>query len=216
MYAAGQKKGSPSPQPEEEEVVKPSRPGVAMPAEIQEPGVLQVEFGYDGNFRARETRAEHTLPLTLRFAASKRLLLEADLDTFKSETDARTRERRSGVGDTRLGLQVVALEDLPGRPALAFAYFVKLPSASEAKGLGTGRFDHKFVGLLSKKFGRTDLDFNVAYLLVGEEGAAAGGTAGRARSRSRASSKTTSASRRNSRARATTTCSRAASSRSAR
>lgn len=155
---------------EEEEVVKPSRPGVAMPAEIPEPGVFQIEFGYDGNFRARETRAEHALPLTLRFSAAKRLLLEADVETFKSETDAETRERRSGVGDTRLGFQLVALEDRPGRPAVAFAYFVKIPSASEEKGLGTGRFDHKVVGLLSKKFGRTDLDFNVAYLLVGREG----------------------------------------------
>ncbi|MDQ3803486.1 MAG: transporter [Acidobacteriota bacterium] len=162
-------RGGSAPQ-EEEEVVKPSRPGVAMPAEIPEPGVFQIEFGYDGNFRARETRAEHTLPLTLRFSAARRLLLEADVETFKSETDGQTRERRSGVGDTRLGLQVVALEDRPGRPALAFAYFVKIPSASEEKQLGTGRFDHKFVGLLSKKFGRTDLDFNVAYLLVGEEG----------------------------------------------
>lgn len=69
---------------------------------------------------------------------------------------------------------MVALEDRPGRPALAFAYFVKIPSASEEKGLGTGRFDHKFVGLLSKKFGQTDLDFNVAYLLVGEEGGGGG------------------------------------------
>lgn len=154
----------------EEEIVKPSRPGVATPAEVPEPGVFQVEFGYDGNFRAREARAEHTLPLTLRFSAARRLLLQADVETFRAETDAETRERRSGVGDTRLGFQLVALEDRPGRPALAFAYFVKIPSASEQKELGTGRFDHKIAGLLSKKLGRTDLDFNAAYLLVGEEG----------------------------------------------
>ena len=66
-------------------MVRPSRPGVAMPAEIPEPGVLQIEFGYDGNFRPGETRAGHTLPLTLRFSAAKRLLLEADVETFKSE-----------------------------------------------------------------------------------------------------------------------------------
>lgn len=164
------RRGAAPPEAEGEEFIKPSRPGVAMSAEFQKPGVLQVEFGYDGNFRAEESRAEHALPLTLRFAATKRVLLEADLDTYKSETDEGTRERRSGVGDARLGLQLVALEDRPARPALAFAYFVKIPSASEEKDLGTGRFDHKLVGILSKQFGRTDLDFNVSYLLVGAEG----------------------------------------------
>lgn len=157
-------------QQEEEDEIKPSRPGVATPAEIPKPGVLQFEFGYDSNFRAREVRAEHALPLTLRYSAAKRLLLHADFDAVRSETDEQTRERATGIGDTRVGFQVVALEDTKEHPALAFAYFVKLPTADEEKGLGTGRFDHKLVGLLSKKFGETDLDVNVAYLLVGREG----------------------------------------------
>lgn len=152
----------------EDEFIKPSRPGVAAPAEIQKPGVLQLEFGYDANFRAEEFRTQQSAPLTLRFAAARRLLLQADLDTFKSETD-RDGERQTGVGDARLGLQVVALGDAPGRPALAFAYYVKLPAASEEKGLGTGRFDHRFAALLSKKFGQTDVDFNAALLVVGRE-----------------------------------------------
>lgn len=84
-------------QSEEEEFIKPSRPGVANPAEIQKAGVLQVEYGYDGNFRAAEFRSEQTAPLTLRFAASSRVLLEANLDTVKSEVDL-TRTRMTGVG----------------------------------------------------------------------------------------------------------------------
>ncbi|HEX8500262.1 MAG TPA: transporter [Pyrinomonadaceae bacterium] len=158
------------PREEDEPEVKPSRPGVANPAEIPEPGVLQLEFGYDSNFRARDVRAEHTLPVTLRYAAAKRLLLHLDFEAVRSQTDGQTRLRASGFGDTRVGFQLVALEDAPGRPALAFAYFAKLPTADEAEGLGTGRFDHKLVGLLSKKVGETDVDFNVAYLLIGKEG----------------------------------------------
>ena len=154
---------------EEEEEIKPSRPGVANPAEIPEPGVLQLEFGYDSNFRARDVRAQHTLPVTLRYSAAKRLLLHLDFDAVRSMTDEPTRERATGFGDTRVGFQVVALEEAAGRPALAFAYYAKLPTAEEAQGLGTGRFDHKLVGLLSKKLGETDVDFNVAYLLVGRE-----------------------------------------------
>ena len=162
---------TPRRQQTEEEFIKPARPGVANPAEIQRAGVLEVEFGYDGLFRSDEFRSQHTAPLSLRFAATSRLLLELDLDAVKSETDEATRERETGVGDARLGFQVVALKDAESHPALAFAYAVKLPTASDEKGLGTGRFDHKLTVLLSKKFGETDLDFNGALLVNGREGA---------------------------------------------
>ncbi len=155
---------------EEEEFIKPSRPGVANPAEIQKPGVLQLEYGYDANFRSSEFRTEQTAPLALRFAASSRLLLELDLDTVKAQTDE-MRVRTTGVGDTRVGFQVVALKDTEKHPALAFAYYAKLPTASERKGLGTGRVDHKVVALVSKKLGQVDLDFNTAVLIVGREDA---------------------------------------------
>ena len=153
---------------EEEDFIKPGRPDVANPAEIQKAGVLQLEYGYDANFRAAEFRTDQSAPLALRFAASSRLLLEADLDTIKSETDE-TGMRSTGIGDTRLGFQLVALKDTERHPALAFAYYVKLPTASKEKGLGTGRVDHKVVVLVSKKLGETDVDFNTALLIVGHE-----------------------------------------------
>ena len=166
--------------PEEEEFIKPSRPSLANPAEIQKAGVLQVDYGYDANFRSRELRTEQSAPLALRFAATSRLLVELDLDTFKSETDRETRMRETGVGDARIGLQIVALKDTARHPALAFAYYVKLPVASEEKELGTGRYDHKLVFLLSKKVGEVDLDFNGAYLNQGREGEAGRESGGQA------------------------------------
>jgi hypothetical protein len=154
---------------EEEEFINPARPGVSNPAEIQKPGVLQVEYGYDANFRAKDFRLEQTAPLALRFAATSRLLLELDLDTVNSQTDE-SGTRVTGIGDTQIGFQLVALKDTESHPALAFAYYTKWPTASEEKGLGTGRVDHKIIALLSKKFGKTDMDFNAAYLIVGREG----------------------------------------------
>lgn len=153
-------------QAEEDEFIAPSRPSVANPAEFQRAGVLQVEYGYSGNFRSPSLSADQAAPLALRFAASNRLLLEFDLDTFKSETDRESRERQTGIGDARLGFQVVALKDTDEHPTLAF--YVKLPTASEAKSLGTGRFDHTLLLLLSKKIGKTDIDFNVGFLADGE------------------------------------------------
>jgi len=154
---------------QEEDFIKPGRPGVANHAEIQKPGVLQLEAGYDANFRAEEFRSQQELPLALRFAANRRLLLALNFDAVFSEADD-AGVRMTGVGDVRLGVQAVALPDSGKRPALAFAYYVKLPSASEGKKLGTGRVDHKIVLLLSKKAGQTEVDFNAAYLNVGREG----------------------------------------------
>jgi len=153
---------------EEEEFINPARPGVSNPAELQKPGVLQIEYGYDGSFHASDHHTEQTAPLALRFAATTRLLFELDLDTVNSQTDE-SATRMTGIGDTQIGFQIVALKDTEKHPALAFAYYAKLPTASTEKGLGTGRVDHRIVALLSKKFGETDMDFNAAYLIVGRE-----------------------------------------------
>jgi Putative MetA-pathway of phenol degradation len=153
---------------DDDEYIQPVRPSIANPAEFQKPGVLQLDYGYDGNFRARDFRAQQAAPMTLRFAVSKRLLLSAAIDTVVSETDE-MKMRSAGVGDTRLGFQVVAREHTEKSPAVAFAYYVKLPSASQSKGLGTGRIDHSLVVLISQKAGKTDVDFNAAYLNVGRE-----------------------------------------------
>ncbi len=153
---------------EEEKFIVSGRPGEADPAEFQKPGVLQVEYGIDASFRAEEFRSEQVAPLNLRFAASRRLLLSFAPDTLISRTDE-DGERQTGVGDTRLGFQALALEDREGQPALAFAYYIKLPTASEAKSLGTGRVDHRIIALVSKKVGKTDIDFNVAFLNIGRE-----------------------------------------------
>ncbi|HEX8264663.1 MAG TPA: transporter [Pyrinomonadaceae bacterium] len=157
-------------QSEEEEYIKPARPTIANPAEIQKPGVLQVEFGYDSNFRSSEFRRQQTAPLNIRFAASSRLLLEAEVDAVLSQKQEEGGKTQTGVGDTRLGFQIVALKDTERHPALAYAYSVKIPTASESKMLGTGRFDHRLTILFSKKLGEnTDIDINAAYLNVGRE-----------------------------------------------
>ena len=158
------------PQSEEEDYIKPARPTIANPAEIQKPGVLQVEFGYDSNFRSSEFRRQQTAPLNIRFAASSRLLLEAEVDAVLSQKQEEGGKTQTGVGDTRLGFQIVALKDTERHPALAYAYSVKIPTASESKMLGTGRFDHRLTILFSKKLGEnTDIDINAAYLNVGRE-----------------------------------------------
>ncbi len=143
----------------------PSRPTVSNPAEFQRPGVLQLEFGFNSNFRAPSNASEEDFPLALRFAVNRRLLIEVDLDNPLSQKVSGMRE--TGAGDTQIGIQAVLQHEHETQPGIAIAYYIKLPSAAEAKGLGTGRIDHNFIGFISKKIGGTTVDFNAIYLLAG-------------------------------------------------
>jgi len=152
-------------QNDEPDFIVPSRPTVSNPAEFQKPGVLQLEAGYNANFHAPGVQVQQDVPLALRFAVNKRLLLEFDADSPSSQTV--NGMRTTGAGDTQLGIQVVLQHEKESRPGFAVAYYVKLPTADSAKGLGTGRVDHNFIALLSKKVGGTTMDFNAIWLVSG-------------------------------------------------
>lgn len=148
--------------------IVPARPSASSPAEFQRPGVLQLAYGYNSNFRAKGTPSEQDIPLTLRFAVSPRVLVEFDNDNFITQT-APDGSRASGVGSMLLGAQYVIQHQTTQKPAVSFAYFIKIPTANSSKGLGTGRFDHNFTGLISKNIGSITIDFNGTYLLAGRQ-----------------------------------------------
>jgi hypothetical protein len=159
---------TPTPQADEDEgpdFIVPARPTASNPAEFQRPGVLQLEYGFNGNFRAPGSSSEVDTPLALRFAVSRRLLVEFDGDTPVSQSAAGI--RNTGTGDTLLGAQGVLQHETKSRPGIALAYYIKLPSASAARGLGTGRVDHNLIALVSKNIGGTTFDFNAIYLIAG-------------------------------------------------
>jgi hypothetical protein len=151
-----------------DDFIKPSRPTEAEPADIQKAGVLQLEFGLDAGFDAEQFRNQQTTPLRLRFAAASRLLLAVYVEDVKSQVNP-IGKRRTGVGDVELGLQVVSFKQANNRPSIAFAYFSKLPTASEKKDLGNGRTDHRATLLISKQINDNELDFNATYLNVGRK-----------------------------------------------
>ena len=151
--------------PDEPDFIVPARPTVSNPAEFQRPGVLQLEFGDSANLHTPDVRVALDTPVALRFAVSRRLLLEFDGDYQTSQTVGGA--HTTGVGDTQLGIQFVLQHEKERRPGFSLAYYVKLPTASSAKGLGTGRVDHDFIALLSKNIGKTTFDFNLSYLLAG-------------------------------------------------
>ncbi len=157
-----------TPTPDDEpDFIVPARPGVSNPAEFQRPGVLQIEMGYNSNFHSKGNFSDQQdMPIAVRFAISRRILIELDTDTPYSLKD-QTGQRNSGAGDTQLGIQAVLRHENSTHPGMAFAYYIKLPTADANRGLGSGRVDHNFIGLISKTIGKTTIDLNVIYLLAG-------------------------------------------------
>ena len=151
--------------PNEPDFIVPSRPTVSNPAEFQKPGVLQLEVGYNANFSASGIYLQQDMPMALRFAVNKRLLLEFDGDSPSSQTVAGM--RTTGAGDSQLEVQVMLQHEKESRPGFSVAYYIKLPTADSTKGLGTGRVDHEFIALVSKKIGGTTVDFNAGFLSSG-------------------------------------------------
>jgi hypothetical protein len=169
---------------DEPDFIVPARPTASNPAEFQRPGVLQLEYGFNGAWRAPGGASEEDTPLAFRFAVSRRLLLELDTDSPLSQSAGGARV--TGAGDTQLGAQAVLRHEDKDGPGVALAYYVKLPTASATKGLGTGRVDHSALALFSKKLGETTFDFNAVYLLAGrttERGRASSAQAALAASR---------------------------------
>lgn len=145
---------------------KSRRRRASKPAEFQGAGVLQLDYGYNGDFHARQMQAMQAATINLNFALTDSLLLEFAHDNLASQTEV-AGSRQTGIGNTSLGLQWTALAEKPNHPSLALAYLATLPTGSQQKGLNNGRTTHKLTGLTSKQIGKTDVDFNASLLLNG-------------------------------------------------
>ena len=73
----------------------------------------------------------------------------------------------SGQGDTFLGARYRFSKQSRLVPSFGTFYTLKVPTASVAKNLGTGRYDHQFMLIVSKDVARLHVDFDVMPNLVG-------------------------------------------------
>lgn len=78
------------------------------------------------------------------------------------------RSSESGLGDIVLGATYAALYDKPGGLGLDLTAKVKLPTADEKKGLGTGEADYIFLADLYKTFDRITGFGGVGYHVLGD------------------------------------------------
>lgn len=127
--------------------VVPDRPDHAQSLETVPPGLAQVEGGVaylrdaSGDRPARIFSVEGNFRLGL--AEGVEISVSSDLFVRERSEGQGT----SGLGDTLLAGKWRLVDDEGWRPALGVLPFVKFPTASRSKGLGSGRVD--FGGLLA-------------------------------------------------------------------
>jgi hypothetical protein len=145
---------------------KRHRSKVSKPADFTGAGLLQFEYGYDGDFRAPDADRDQAGTASVLFNATEDLQFEFDFDTFHALT-CNPDQTTTGIGDAYFSAQFTSIAETQHLPSLAFAYLAKLPTADTSRGLGTGCMDHKLTLLASKKLYSTDIDFNASLLVNG-------------------------------------------------
>jgi hypothetical protein len=142
----------------------PNRPTVSNPAHVTQYGVLELEYGWD---RLWPEKGVHQTSFggLLKFGLLCDIELRWDTTSFLSQSDAGGTHRT--FGDNWLGTEIRVHRQTRRLPTMAFAYALKIPSASTENGLGTGRVDHSFTFLASEAIATFNLDFNFTQFLIG-------------------------------------------------
>lgn len=82
------------------------------------------------------------------------------------------RSTQSGLGDVILRVSYAIVQETRNAPLIDLTGKIKVPTADEDKGLGTGEFDYTFQVDVSKKFGKITPFGTLGYQLLGESGGA--------------------------------------------
>jgi hypothetical protein len=79
-------------------------------------------------------------------------------------------ERENGMADTEMKLKYRWIDEKNWRPAFAVSGILKIPTASESKGLGSGQTDFGINAILTKTLSkRLILHLNFGYTFIGED-----------------------------------------------
>lgn len=148
-------------------VANPNRPTVANPADITQYGVLELEYGFD-RIWPQHDQTQTSLGGLLKFAMLCDVELRWTTTSFISQRSGGVTE--NGVGDNWLGPQIRLYRQTKSVPTLSFNYAVKIPSADDKNGLGTGRVDHALTFLASKDIAHIHFDFNATQFWIGRVG----------------------------------------------
>jgi hypothetical protein len=137
---------------QDELIAVPNRPTVSTTAQPVAPGVLETEWGVDAAATHQDING------LLKFGVSENFELRLANIPIIADFGGH------GFGDTSLGFKYRFAQDAGVKPALAFIYMLKAPTARD--GLGSGKVDHSIALLASKDIGKHHFDFNLIASLL--------------------------------------------------
>ena len=145
------------------------RPLTTDDAWTVEKGKFQVESGLDVSRQDNHDR-EFTPSLTLTYGLLERMDLGVGSGYLFFHPEKGQNE--DGIADTEVKLKYRFMDEKDLWPALAVAGILKIPTASESKGLGSGKVDFRINTLFTKNLNKQwALHLNLGYAFLGEKGA---------------------------------------------
>lgn len=135
-------------------VAVPNRPTIASTAEVVQPGVLELEYGFEGG------DGHQNINGLMKFGLTKWLEVRVANNPILRDSAV------FGTGDSGAGFKLrMFSQNEKGRPTATLLYAVTIPSASHA--LGTQAYGHAIQILVSKDFGKHHFDWNEGIQLSG-------------------------------------------------
>jgi len=135
----------------------PNRPTFSTTAESVQPGVFEIEYGFE------LADAHQNINGLIKFGATDHLELRFANNPI--ERDSGT----AGFGDSGVGFKYKVFGQKDSRPTFSVLYTATVPTATA--GVGVGAIGHSAGMLASKDFGQHHLDFNETVQWVGRPGA---------------------------------------------
>jgi hypothetical protein len=148
----------------------PSRPSNSHSADLLTPGLLQAEYGFFREWE-RDSTLQDALGGELRFGISRNLEFRWGGNLLLC--DQFPASQSCSLGDQIFTGEYHLRNQSAHFPAIAASYAIKVPTANDVRGLGTGAVDHSFTLLASKQVQKFVVDLNLSYQLIGQP--AAGG-----------------------------------------
>lgn len=142
----------------------PYRPTVSTPANLSEPGWLELETGGQ-HLKGGDSAKRDSIPMTLKYAFNPDLGIRVGGDAlvWQKNTDGST---LTGIGDTAVILKRrFALDE---NTAFGLEGGVNLPTAKD--GLGSGKTDYLVTGIYSANLGIYHTDLNLSATRLGQVG----------------------------------------------
>lgn len=135
----------------------PNRPTFSTTAESVQPGVFEVEYGFE------VADGHQNINGLLKFGATRKLELRFANNPFERDSGI------AGMGDSGAGFKYKFFAQRGWRPTFSVLYGALIPTARA--GLGVGAVGHSAGVLASKDFGPHHLDVNETVQWVGRTGA---------------------------------------------